>query len=402
MKPLLFFTACLLLSNTYAQKRDNLGTQRQNNTYITSFPFTLLTGGIILTKGSLDNYPDSLSFIMDTGCSGASLDSTTCAKLKIPLITSDMYLRGVGSVKKAIFTNIKTLKLPGIEVSNPEFHVIDYALLSEIYGIKIDGIIGYSFFKKYIVQINYDSSRIYVFPPKEFKYPKNGELLKPSLNTLIPIVDAELKNNKKVTDNYYFDMGAGLCLLLSNQFVADSAIFNKRQSRRKIVSTTVQGLTDKINMRLTTIKQMKIGHYTFRNIPTYAFDDISQVTHYPYLGGLIGNDLLRRFNVTLNYPGNEIFLAPNSHFFDPFDYSYTGLTLYFIDGQVKVSDVVKGSPADKIGILPEDVIMSVNNNLSNKIQIYSELLKKTGTKANIILMRDGQIMKKTLPIKSIL
>ena len=46
---------------------------------LTSFPFRLLTGGIVLVKATLDNFPDSLNFIFDTGSGGISLDSATCA-----------------------------------------------------------------------------------------------------------------------------------------------------------------------------------------------------------------------------------------------------------------------------------------------------------------------------------
>ena len=42
---------------------------------LTSFPFTLLTGGIIIVKAHMDNYPDTLNFIFDTGSGGISLDS---------------------------------------------------------------------------------------------------------------------------------------------------------------------------------------------------------------------------------------------------------------------------------------------------------------------------------------
>ena len=69
-------------------------------------------------------------------------------------------------------------------------------------------------------------------------------------------------------------------------------------------------------------------------MPTYIFDDVYNVTAYPYLGGLIGNDILRRFNVIINYDRRDIYLSPNTHFRDPFDYSYTGLNIYKIDGEV--------------------------------------------------------------------
>jgi hypothetical protein len=68
------------------------------------------------------------------------------------------------------------------------------------------------------------------------------------------------------------------------------------------------------------------------------------------VGGLLGNDLLRRFNLIVNYPQREIHLMPNTHFPEPFDYAYTGMATYYLDGNIVVEDIVPGSPADKAGL----------------------------------------------------
>ena len=37
---------------------------------------------------------------------------------------------------------------------------------------------------------------------------------------------------------------------------------------------------------------VQIGHFRFRNVPTYIYNDEFNVTSYPFVGGLLGNDLL--------------------------------------------------------------------------------------------------------------
>src|ERR1700689_5435195 len=61
---------------------------------LTSFPFTILNGGIITVKARLDDYPDTLTFIFDTGSGGISLDSSTCIKMHILTELSDRTIRG--------------------------------------------------------------------------------------------------------------------------------------------------------------------------------------------------------------------------------------------------------------------------------------------------------------------
>jgi hypothetical protein len=93
-------------------------------------------------------------------------------------------------------------------------------------------------------------------------------------------------------------------------------------------ATQAEGLGGKTDVQLSVVRELKIGPYRFHNVPAYVFNDEYNVTNYPVLGGLIGNDILRRFNVLLNYPQQEIYIKPNKHFLDSFDYSYTGLGFY--------------------------------------------------------------------------
>ena len=117
---------------------------------------------------------------------------------------------------------------------------------------------------------------------------------------------------------------------------------------------------------------------------------------------MIGNDLLRRFNLTLNYARKEIHLLPNTHFRDQFDYSYTGLIIYLIGNRIEVTDVIRNSPAEKAGFKPGDIILAVNNNFTSNLQVYRDILKNIGTRPTLLLMRNGELMLKKLPIRSIL
>jgi hypothetical protein len=365
---------------------------------ITRFPFKMLTGGIIIVQAALDNFPDSLNFVLDTGSGGISLDSLTVAYLKLQKTPSMRTIRGIAGVKTVDFTYHHRLNLPGLRVDSLDFHINDYDLLSSVYGIRIDGIMGYSFLRRYIVLVNYEKLELEIYTPGTFVYPKGGYYLRPVFSNL-PMQRLQVKDAKAVDARYYLDTGAGLCMLFSQDFIDDSAFISKK---RKLYPTQAEGLGGKKNMLLTVIKEVKIGPYRFRKVPVYIFDDEYNVTSYPVLGGLLGNDLLRRFNVVLNYPEQLIYIKPNAHFFDVFDYSYTGLGMYVVDGAIKVVDVIKGSPADKAGFQADDVVVSVGNNLSNDIQVYKTLLQNAGTRLPVVVMRNGAPVMLKLEIKNIL
>lgn len=352
---------------------------------ITTFPFKQYSGGVMVVQARLGNIPDTLNFILDTGSGGISLDSSTCNEFNISKVASDTTITGIGGIRKVPFVFDETLYLPGLEVKHLNFHVNDYQVLSSVYGEKIDGIIGYSFFSRYIVAINFDSSYIEVYNPGKIKYPQGGTVLHPVF-TALPIQWINFKERKKMGYNFYFDSGAGLCFLLSEQFAEDSAIL---MSKRKPVITQAQGLGGRLQMRLTVVKEVKIGPYRFHQVPTYLYNDEYNVTSFPFTGGLVGIDLLRRFNMVLNYPKREIHLVPNSHFNERFDYAYTGLGIYYENGKIIVGDVIEGSPAAKAKILPGDEIFSVGSNLSHNIQTYKNILQTPNEDIKIIVKREN-------------
>ena len=239
------------------------------------------------------------------------------------------------------------------------------------------------------MKVNFDSSYLEIYQPGNMVYPPGGAVLRPLFSAL-PIMRLYVKDKRSIESNFYFDTGAGLCFLITSQFQKDSLLLKKK---RKPLYIQVQGLGGKKQMQLTVINNLQIGPYKFRRVPTNILDDEFNVISYPSVGGLIGNDLLRRFNLILNYPQRQIHLLPNSHFHDSFDYSYTGINMYYfeIDGKIYLDEVIKNSPADKAGLKKDDVVVGVNNNFSNDINKYKTMMSEVGSIVHIVVLRDEKL-----------
>jgi hypothetical protein len=302
---------------------------------VTTISFTLLTGGIVILHATLDDFKDTLNFVLDTGSGGISLDSLTSAN---------------------------------------------------------------SFLRRYIIALDYDNLQMKVFTPGSYKYPKGGSLLKPKFSNL-PQQMVSVRDNTETLSQFYYDIGAGLCLLMTEEFVKDNSIF---KTKRKSYLTQAEGLGGKTDMALSVVKEIKVGPYRFHNVPVYVFPDSYNVISYPDQAGLLGNDLMRRFNTVLNYPLQEIYIKPNKHYLDSFDYSYTGLGFYLIDGAITVTDVIQGSPAEKAGFKEGDIMLGVETNFSNNIQAYKIMLQNAKAKVRVVIMRNGQPHVIDIKVKSIL
>jgi hypothetical protein len=364
---------------------------------ITRIPFVQLTGGVVIVRAQLDNFPDTLNFILDTGSSGISLDSSTVAYFKLKPAESDRTIRGIAGIKKVGFLYNRTLHFPNLTVDSLNFHVNDYSVLTSVYGEQIDGIIGFSMLNRYIIKINYDSLQLDICSKGTIRYPRGGFLFKPVISTL-PVQSAKVRDEQAFNVRFLHDIGAGVCLMLSQDFIDDSTLLQKK---RKMWPKDGEGIGGKVRMNLTVIKEFKLGPYRFRNVPTYIFEDTYNVTSYPYLAGLIGNDILRRFNVIFNYSKRDIYMVPNSHFRDPFDYAYSGFELYYIDGKIEIGSVSENSPAANAGIKERDVVIAVNNDFSQNFNKYKSAILASNTKVRLILQREGKLIEVDLKVRNI-
>src|SRR5580704_19033148 len=178
----LFFTGVLILffwniRSAMAQDEDWIPANR----HLGSIRFTVLNGGIILGRGQIGDFPDSLNFIFDTGCGGLSLDSTTAERLKLVPEQSQLTIRGIGGSRQQRLLNGMSIHLGNITLDSLAIQVSNYEILSSVYGEPIDGIIGYTFFSRFLVKVDYDNSTIEIYSKGNVKYPKGGFLLKPRL-----------------------------------------------------------------------------------------------------------------------------------------------------------------------------------------------------------------------------
>jgi predicted aspartyl protease len=365
--------------------------------FLTRLNFVQLTGGVILFQAQLFGHPDTLNFIFDTGSGGISLDSSTAESLKLKAIPSNKTIRTISGIRTVSFVDNQKLKLGNLTVDSLNFHINNYDILTEVYGERIDGIMGYSVLKKYIFKLNYDSSYIDIYSKGTIKYPKGGFMLRPLISTL-PVEMVRVKDSKTIQSRFLYDVGAGLCMMLSTDFIEDSSLLYKK---RKLYQKEAEGPGGRISMQMTVIKEVKLGPYRFKNVPVYIFKDEYNITSYPFLSGLVGNDLLRRFNCIMNYERRDFYLIPNSHFQDQFDYSYSGIELYYINGAITVGDVAAGSPADVAGLKEGDLVISVNKVFAQNLTLMKAALQNTNEKVKMIVRRNGELKVFEFKVRSI-
>jgi len=78
-----------------------------------------------------------------------------------------------------------------------------------------------------------------------------------------------------------------------------------------------RGLRGDIYGQEGTIAKMRIGSYQLTDV-LVSIAPVSVHSRQDNADGIIGNNVLRRFNVIFDYAHNKIHIQPNSHFSEPF------------------------------------------------------------------------------------
>ena len=262
----IFFS--LILSSSFAQKERRLPKEHvifpnTNEFYddivnvpFFTIPFRVLLNGTLIIPMVIDSVSDTLNFIFDTGNSSVTMDSSTAVELHFKTENPNRTYKGVGGTVPAIISRNHRLKIENHVFSNQNIYIHDYDILSTYIGLKIHGVLGLEFIKNYVIEINYDSNKVFFYQPKNYIFPKKWETLNLSFKPLTHI-PVQLKEKKiKKASSLIFDTGAGLDLILSSEFVKEANFYD---SNKKIIKTTGEGLGGKIDMNLTTTRRLQLG-----------------------------------------------------------------------------------------------------------------------------------------------
>ena len=122
------------------------------------------------------NNSEPMWFVVDSGAGGWIVDRAHATRLGLHLEQETAQGTGAGSgtydvsyVKDVSFT------LLGFNIAVPLIGVIDLSAHKSQIGREVEGLVGYDFFEKFVVEIDYGSRVIRLFDPATYHYSGVGE-----------------------------------------------------------------------------------------------------------------------------------------------------------------------------------------------------------------------------------
>jgi len=385
----------------------------------------------------------TLKFLLDTGVNKTilfnlsiedSLKLKNTAHIKIKGLGKSGYLNAIKSDNNNFrIGEISNRKHTVYLISGKNFN------LSPQLGVHINGIIGGDLFRDFIVDINYSTKRIKFNNPKTYRYQKcrKCQQFDLSFRNKKPYVDLMIQDDDNIFTQVklLIDSGGSDTLWLFES--SDDAI---RVPKDYFDDYLGKGLGGDIFGKRAKLKKLGIGNYSFRNV-NVAYPDssaIGSLRKHKERNGTLGAGILKRFRVIFDYPHKKItFKRKSKYFNDPFLYNVSGIELaysgkmlvkeresaqlgnssnlnnnaieiiydyvYAFKNSYQITVIRKGSPADKAGLLPKDIVLQVNGKSAYNYtleEIVAILSLEEGKRIKLLIDRGGEILKYSFKLSS--
>lgn len=335
-----------------------------------NIPFRMIRDMVIIQMNINNKGP--FNFILDTG---VGLMLITDPKLVDSInIVNKRTLKiagiGEGSAFEAYATSALNVGIPGLTSYDVAAAILkeDHFGLSNYAGIPIHGLLGYEFFNNLAVKINFADSIITVTRPRDVKALRKGSKIPMTIEDRKPYIKTKITytDGGKTEDKLILDLGAGHALSLEN------AIKKYGLPQKFITANLGVGLTGPVSGFLGRVSEVEIGKFKLKDVIT-SFPTGDQFEKLEVKrDGNLGIGVLKRFTVIIDYPDTALYLKSAANFKSPFEHDMSGME-YFTAGdnydRIIVSRVEPGSPADAVGIEPDDEIMSINLKPVKKMSI---------------------------------
>lgn len=353
-----------------------------------------------------------MSFIFDTGAEHTILFKREYTDvfnvrydLRVPIIGSDMSREIYALVTRSV-----TLEVAGMEPVRRDILVLeeDYLNLDEITGRKIHGILGSSFFRNAVVQIDYRKNRIVLHNPSTFHKPGSSfQVVEMTVRSGKPYIPAQvtLQDDTELEVVLLVDTGAGLPLLLHNNtneklHLPDTYILGKLGL----------GLGGYVEGYLGRIKSLCVGELPFPQMLT-SFQDLTNTVlgdSTRFRNGLMGNQLLSRFHIYLDYLHETMYIRPRPHYNKHFRMDKSGLVIFATGPMLNtyvVQDTLSQSPASEADIRPGDIIRKLQGlpadyyTMDDVVQIFQ---RRKGKHIRLVIERDNTRMRKRFALRELI
>ena len=353
-------------------------------------------GNHIYLRGRV-NSSEPLWLLLDTGAAASYFDVQQAKALRLG-VQGD-------SIKVVI-------SLPGVKLRNQTFTI--QPLTFGVYdGHAVDGLLGYDFISRFVVEINYVSRTINLYDPQSYRYFGSGEvvpliMLEDDSGGKVPLVRTRIlqRGRDAIEGKFIADTAVRGAMSFNTPFVETNKLL---QSTQGTIQAVLGGgaMVRESRQPIGRVPNVQLGRFALKNPVAVFFQDKKGVLASPEFDGVIGGEILRRFRVVFDYSRQQMILEPNRTFSEPYEYDMSGLLL-IAEGTdytiFRVRQLIENSPATTAGLREGDVISAVNGKVAAKLTMEQvrQMFKQEGQSYLLSIKRGDEKMQTRIRLRRLI
>lgn len=277
---------------------------------IATLPAKILSDRIILCT---EIGGKSVNLQLDSGADGIVIDKDVLVALHIPLKSNDTgVMAGNYSISQAIAPRID---IGPVSLENVVVDAIPFVQFADD-KTPVAGLIGFDFIDGVVLHIDYNAGTVQAIDPAKFTPPANATAIPIALDDNVPMVGATIGHSQ--SSHFIMDTGADRSTLASAFVLAhpsdtvDQGLGDQLRDAFPF-ETVFYGVGGKVTYRSTQVGPFTFGGQTFAK---WLFDATYGAASFETedYDGLIGQDVLRYFDVYLDYAHQRVYLTPNERY----------------------------------------------------------------------------------------
>ena len=259
-----------------------------------TIPFTWTPGQIEI---AVDVNGTPATFLLDTGSEYSIVSTRLATVLHLPTL----------HIGARDFTDEATLKVGGITLAGQRVMVMPFDGY-QARGRHIDGLIGYHFFAAYSVRIDFAAKTLTAWKPSAFEAPAAAIEVPITFAGYLPVVAAtvRLPGDLTLAARLMVDTGASQAIFLRYPFASEHRLIDAN-GQRSSAPSLADGTRTLIDV---PVEQVAVGSLTFDRPNVRAFAEPVGSAASTATDGLIGNTLLSRFTLYVDYSRKRLLFEP--------------------------------------------------------------------------------------------
>lgn len=315
-----------------------------------------IEGGHVYIEASLNEAGPAL-FVLDTGASINVLTPAAAGKFGVDAGGS-LNGSGVGEQQVSVgLTKIPKLRVGPATLLNQSFAVISLPPLTvrrEGREEQAAGLLGYDFFRRLRITIDYEASVVKVEPLRSCDYEAARAVRMYLDDQRVPRIPVAISG---IEARWSLDVGDAASLTMSATLAQRFGV----PPEAGIATVSEGGVGGVTRGRLLQFDHVTVGPYRLDAPIVTVSEQKSGAFADPRFGGNIGYGTLRNFILTFDYECQRLELAPSRRYGTATPVEALGVTWQRnSSGNLQVLDVMQGSPADAAGVHEGDELIDAN------------------------------------------